>query len=224
MTTIKPVESRVRPIDALPDDSPNRRARGRLPDSLLTKAKARRSPTSVSPREFFGKYADPVFRIMHDSFPSGVRCTTLSEMMRSLDQGRTLAWLTPDEWQVCRQAPLVNLLREAKRENDCEGYKRLLYYFLGELDVKPPAGVLIPYRWKPGRPQHTQAIHEAWVAKDRPPLTWRTLDGLAKTVYPSDFARAASDAKIRKNLRDRVRAAIRRHEQVVAATKLERVS
>ena len=114
------------------------------------------------------------------------------------------------------------MLRQAAEEGDSEGCKRLLYFFLSELDVRLPKGVLIPFRGKRGRPNKTEGIYEAWIAKDRPAPSWRVCDDLAKTFYAAEFAQAKSNPNLRKKLRDRVRATILRH--ALAATKSAPIS
>jgi hypothetical protein len=100
------------------------------------------------------------------------------------------------------------MLREAAEQGDSEGCKRLLDYFLSNLGIRLPKGVLVPFRWTPGRPKETERIHEEWIAKGRPVLNWRVCDELAKTFYPEEFARAQANASLRKRLPDRVRATI----------------
>jgi hypothetical protein len=126
---------------------------------------------------------------------------------------------TSQLWEEFKQWWPVGLLRAAARENDIEGYKRVLAYLLLILHVPPPDGVLVPFRWKRGRPEETEMIYRAWLAMGKPPLRWRVLDRLAKTFYTDPFTQALSDGKLRKNLRDRVRNTIRRYEPAAPATK-----
>jgi hypothetical protein len=46
-------------------------------------------------------------------------------------------------------------------------------------DVRLPKDVLIPFRWKNGRPNETEEIYEAWIAKGRPATSWRVCDDLS---------------------------------------------
>jgi hypothetical protein len=118
----------------------------------------------------------------------------------------------------------VRLLQDAAAEGDSEGCKRILHYFLTSLGVQLPQGVLVPFRWKRGRPNETEGIYEAWIAKGQPAPAWRVCDDLAKTFYGDEFARAKSNPSLRKRLRDRVRATILRHQLALAATKSAPIS
>jgi hypothetical protein len=126
------------------------------------------------------------------------------------------------EWDRVAQWWPFCVLRETAREEDREGCKRLLHFFLLELGVRLPKGVLTPFRLKRGRPKETEVIYQAWIAQGRPRLTSRVCDELAQRFYGPEFARAKSYTAIRTRLRTRVKATILRHE--VAATKFERIS
>ena len=185
---------------------------------------ARKSPTAQPIKKFFGKYANEIFAAEARQRQGTITLRDLSPKLgeedfappRLIDPSRT--WEELAEWWPFR------LLRKAAAEKDAEGYKRLLHYFLLQLGVSPPKGVLVAFRWKVGRPGEAELIYAAWVSKGRPALNWRTLDGLAKVFYPDQFAKCLSDGKLRKNLRDRVGNAIRRHESQVAATKPHSIS
>jgi hypothetical protein len=127
-------------------------------------------------------------------------------------------------WEEVEQWWPIRLLREAAEEGDSEGCKRLLYFFLSELGVRLPKGVLIPFRGKRGRPNKTEGIYEAWIAKGRPATTGRVCDDLAKTFYAAEFAQAKANPNLRKKLRDRVRSTIVRHRLALDATKSPSIS
>ena len=60
----------------------------------------------------------------------------------------------------------------------------------------------------------TQSAHAAWIEKGRPePITGKICDAISKTVYPAEFEKIRLGSKQHKRLRDRVRAAILRHEK-----------
>jgi hypothetical protein len=194
--------------------------------------RTRRSPASLPMPEFFGKYDG----LMDQAYIEEQRrlsgnLTALVEILSKQDPQlkellRTLPKATLDDSfgrQVEQWWPL-RVLRRAAEGNDAEGCKRLLYFYLLELGIRLPAGVLIPFRWKPWRPNDTEAIYRAWIAENRPAVTWRVCDSLAKSFYPQEFAQAKSDPTRRKNLRDRIRATILRHERRLDATKALRVS
>jgi hypothetical protein len=106
-------------------------------------------------------------------------------------------------------------LRQTAEEKDSEGCKRLLHFFLSELGVRLPKGVLMPFRGKRGRPKETEPIYKTWIAQDRPKLTWRVCEDLARSFYALEFERGKSDASLRKRLRTRIRVTILRHEAAV---------
>ena len=56
-------------------------------------------------------------------------------------------YLGRDDWWP------VRLLREGAAEDDSEGFKRILHYFLMSLYIQLPKGVLIPFRWTLGPPE-----------------------------------------------------------------------
>ena len=95
---------------------------------------------------------------------------------------------------------------------------------LWERNIRVPVAVLTPFFRKPGRPNKTEAMYRAWTAKGRPETTWELCEELAKRFYADEFTQAKSDPKVRKKLRDRVGAAIRRHERTRCATKLRVIS
>jgi hypothetical protein len=92
------------------------------------------------------------------------------------------------------------------------------------MNVWLPKGVLIPFRWKRGRPNETERIYEAWIAKGRPATNWRVCDDLARAFYVDEFAQARSSPILRKRLRDRIRGTIQRHQLLEAATKSASIS
>jgi hypothetical protein len=106
---------------------------------------------------------------------------------------------------------LVRLLRAAA-EDDCpEGYRELLEDWLIRLGVEPPDGVLIPRRKLRGAPlkKSTEEIYRQWIGQERP--SWREL---AYAIYQREYT--AADTKQRKNLRDRCRRAVERHQERLA--------
>jgi hypothetical protein len=119
--------------------------------------------------------------------------------------------LSGRDWDDFGQWWPMRVLRQAAEERDIEGCKRLLYVFLMELDIRLPERVLLPFRWKAGRRDETEAIYKAWVDKGSPILSGRVCGELAKQFYPEESSKAKSNPNLRKKLRDRIRATIRRH-------------
>lgn len=181
---------------------------------------AKKNPATTMPvRKFFGKHFAAIQR--GHATEERQRSMTLMDVFESIGKGEyeIPRLITSEElWEEVRDWWPVRLLREAAEEGDREGCKRMLHYFLLQLDVPLPKGVLMPFRWKRGRPNKTEGIYEAWIAKGRPRLTWRVCEDLAKTFYGSEFAQAKSDSKQRKKLRDRVHSAVLRHQLAQAAT------
>jgi hypothetical protein len=105
-----------------------------------------------------------------------------------------------------------DVLRQTAAEEDIEGCKHLLRFFLSELGVRLPNGVLMPFRGKRGRPKETEAIYEAWIALGRPNPTWPVCDALARTFYVHEFAQAKSNVILRQKLRKRIWVTLFRHE------------
>ena len=184
---------------------------------------AKKSPTTLPFRKFFGEYASAIEKAhAREERQRNGKAVTLRQFVQSVANG---------EFEPCRlitSADLraeveqwwpIRLIREAAEAGDVEGCKRLLHYFLLELQVPLPDGVLRPFRWKRGRPKETEGIYASWIERGRPALTWRVCEDLTKNFYPEEFARAKSNPNLRKKLRDRVRATIARHQQVLAATK-----
>jgi hypothetical protein len=182
----------------------------------------RKDPAAVSPKKFFGQYASQILENdARDKRRAAV--TSAGEFLACIEKGD---YATPPRLittsqlgEEVRKWWPVGLLRKAARENQSEDYKRVLTYLLDMLGVPPPDGVLVPFRWKRGRPEETEMIHQAWLAMGKSLLNWRVLDQLAKTFYPDQFTQAVSDGKLRKKLRDRVRNTIRRYEPAAPATK-----
>lgn len=193
--------------------------------------KPKKHPEELPFDKFFGGWAGEVRdaqaaekstrRTAADSAP---RLTLLQNLLKDPSKGNEpspprlicLYESSPEFWDEVENWWPFRLLRGAAKNGDSEGYKRLLSYFLLRLGVAPPKGVLIPFRWPRGRPNETEMIYVAWESMGRPTLVWRTLDELAKTFYADDFGRARSDAKLRKNLRDRVRGTILRYQSTTA--------
>src|SRR6266852_1846660 len=173
----------------------------------------KKSPMAVPVRKFFGKHFSAIEK-GHAAEERQRRPMSLVEMFELVEKGEYEAprWITSAEmWKEVADWWPVRLLQDAAEDGDSEGCKRILHYFLASLGVQLPKGVLVPFRWKRGRPNETEGIYEAWIAKDRPAPTWRVCDDLAKAFYGDEFARAMSNPSLRKRLRDRVRATILRH-------------
>jgi hypothetical protein len=120
-----------------------------------------------------------------------------------------------EDWDEVAEWWPFDVLRQAAEEEDTEGCKRLLHFFLSELRVRLPKGVLTPLRRKRGRPKATESIYKAWIAQGRPRLTWRVCEDLARGFYALEFGQAKSDSSLRKRLRIRIRVTILRHEAAV---------
>jgi hypothetical protein len=169
---------------------------------------SRQCPTTLPIPKFFGKYWKPI----EEALAREEKSITMESLVKG-EHGRVRFITDGMLWDELREWWPVQLLRAAAKENDREGYKRVLSYFLLKVVARPPQGVLTPFRWKRGRPEETESVYHAWIAMGRPSLNWRILDELAKLYYADHFARARSDAKLRKNLRDRIGETIRRHER-----------
>ena len=184
---------------------------------------AKKSPTTLPIRKFFGKYANAIEKAPAAEerrlYPN---VAALIELIEKGEHEPPRMTTSGAVWEEVKQWWPIRVLREAAEEGDSEGYKTLLHWFLSELGVRLPKGVLIPFRGKPGRPNKTEGIYEAWIAKGRPATTGRVCDDLAKTFYADEFAQAKSNPNLRKKLRDRVRATILRH--ALAATKSAPIS
>ncbi len=126
------------------------------------------------------------------------------------------------EWKEVAQWWPFDVLRQTAEEEDSEGCKRLLHYFLSELGVRLPKGVLMAFRRKRGRPKETEAIYKTWIAQGRPRLTSRVCEDLARGFYALEAEQAKSDPSLRQKLRNRIRVTILRHE--AAVTKFEAIS
>lgn len=189
-----------------------------------TTKRGRRNPAAMPIREFFGKYFDAI--VKGEAPPPQVPIS-LRELVRSrqADWYRCFSLKHSDPWCQLRDCWAIRLLRAAAAENDAEGCKRLLAYILPKLGVQLPKGVLIPFRWKVGRPVDTETLYAAWVERGSPETSWRVLDELAKGFYPEDFLAARSDDRLRKKLRDRIRNTIRRRRRSqIPATKSTLIS
>lgn len=188
--------------------------------------KPKKSPMAVPFDKFMGKYAGDLRAGLAADQRSKTGLSP-SSLIASVEKGEyepPRFILSHMLWDEVEQWWPVRLLEAAAEHNDVEAYKRLLHFWLCNLGVPPPEGVLTPFRWTRGRPNETEMIYLAWVAQGRPALDWRYCDELAKTFYKVEFAKSKSDLKLRKNLRDRVRGTIRRHEPVAPTTKSPPIS
>lgn len=185
---------------------------------------ARKRPAVVPNNKFIGKYANHVLEAeaLEKQYKEDRATINQATVPFRNTRRSSLSWSQTGEevegWW------LIPLLRAATAEKDTESYKQLVSLFLGQLGAEPPEGVLIPFRLNVGRPRENEMILGAWVANGSPALNSRTLDRLAKILYPDQFPKALSDGKLRKNLRDRVGNAIRRNEARGAATKPHLIS
>jgi hypothetical protein len=179
--------------------------------------KCRKKPEMLSIKMFFGKY----YAAMLQGEARDLNTRLTGKFLASTESGDYPVFLTRGEKlraELWDWWP-IRLLRTAAAENDVEGYKRILHFILLDLGVRVPAGVLVPFRWKVGRPPETERVYAAWVERGKPALDFRALDALAKHLYADEFTRALSDGTLRKKLRDRIRNTIRRHQPGVPATK-----
>jgi hypothetical protein len=185
---------------------------------------AKKKPTAVPVQKFFGKYHAAIQkgRAAEKRHRRPMNVLQALELIEKGEYEVPRLITSEDLWEEVGNWWPVRLVQEAAEEGDIEGCKRILHYFLCQLGVTLPEGVLIPFRWKRGRPNETEGIYEAWIATGRPPLTWRVCEDLAKTFYADEFAHAKSNPIHRKKLRDRVRATILRHQ--LAATKSTPIS
>jgi hypothetical protein len=171
-------------------------------------------PTPVSIETFFGKYWKRMEEAHSAEFRRG--CSNLILLVEILGQEYQPPPMRTSgpEWErVARWWPF-GVLREAAEENDPEACKRLIAFFLAELGIRLPKGVLIPFGLKRGRSKDAKAeeVYQAWVAQGRPKPTARVCDELARRFCGPEFARAKSYPAVRTRLRRRVRATIVRYE------------
>jgi hypothetical protein len=197
-------------------------------EARMSNKKPKKSPSGLPLDKFFGQWGDlllkshaaeDAFRELLAAEKRGLNAADFApNLLKDPRQARlepigeaVCDSFSPELWDTVGNWWPFRMLKIASETGDVEGYKRLLIYFLLELGVKPPEGVLIPFRWPRGRPKETETAHAAWIAKGRPELNWRVLDDLARSCYGDDFRKGQSDAKLRKNLRDKIRGAILRH-------------
>ena len=173
---------------------------------------ATRKPTQQTPKAFFGEYWNAMVEAHKaERRPRNLQTGHLgtSKAPRLIDGKRpssTDLWDAVEEWWP------IQLLQEAAEKRDAEGFKRILSDFLRNLHAFPPKGVLVPFRWKRGRRKETENIYAAWLESGRPETDRRVCDQLAKQFYPEEYTEPKKDGKVRKKLRDRIRATIRRHD------------
>jgi hypothetical protein len=76
----------------------------------------------------------------------------------------------------------------------------------------------MPIKGNVGRPveARTHQLHHAWVEKGRPKVTARVCDDLIQKCFPIEWAKVTRGSKKHKNLRDRIRGAVRRAERKLA--------
>jgi hypothetical protein len=172
------------------------------------------SPTAVSIETFLGKHLNRMEEAHSAEFRR--RNSNLLMLCKLLDQEYQPPPMTTwrPEWDAVAQWWPFGVLRQVAEELDREGCKRLLYFFLLELGVRLPKGVLMPFRLKRGRPKGTEAIYQAWIAQGRPKPTSRVCDELARRFYDPELVRSRIPAA-RTRLRNRIRATILRHEMAV---------
>jgi len=105
---------------------------------------ARKDPRDVPIRQFLGKHLNRMEQAheaqQRERFPQLIALyELLHEECRPAPPGTS-----GPEWdELARWSPM-RVLRQAAKEEDSEGCKRLLYFFLLELDIRLPKGVLVP--------------------------------------------------------------------------------
>ncbi len=113
------------------------------------------------------------------------------------------------------------MLRTAANIGDIEGYKRLLWFFLVELNVAPPEGVL-DFRFPKGRPRSEDTrrlICQEWEkSKNKRKRPMEIYSDIAKKIHGDDYKQA--DQKERTKLNARVKAQVHR---IKAGTKIETI-
>jgi hypothetical protein len=172
---------------------------------------ARKDPAKVPLREFFGKHEDRMKQAHAAQHRERApQLSALMELLTGTYEPPPFA-MSGADWDEFAGWWPMRVLRQAAEEGDSEGCKRLLHLFLLELNIRLPKGVLIPFRWKPGRRDETEAIYKAWVDRGSPDLTGRLCSELANQFCPDEFKKTKSDPSLRKRLRDRIRATIHRH-------------
>jgi hypothetical protein len=157
----------------------------------------------------------PIIKRAPDYMPKGPRISAY--VIDGADSGAGTFWDTVEDWWM------VRLLKRAADSGDTEGFKRLLHYFLLNLHIVTPKGVLMPFRWENGRPRERvpMMVEAAWIELGRKEPNAVLLSKVAQKCYPDEW-RSGDDA-IRRKLRKRVLAVIRRH-QAVNDTKRHTVS
>jgi len=171
---------------------------------------ARKDPRKVPIPEFLGKYEERMREARVAEFLE--HSSLLSALAELVGPHPRPPLKVPDEdWDRFASWWPMRVLRQAAEEGDSEGCKRLLHLFMLEMDIRLPKRVLMPFRWKSGRRDETEAIYKAWVDRGRPLLTDQVCMELARQPYPEEFKKARSNPSLRKRLRDRIRATIRRH-------------
>jgi hypothetical protein len=183
---------------------------------------ARKSPSALP----FETFPEKQMNLMQQAYTAEQRrrYPNLVLLRQLLDKDYQPAQMTTSgaDWEEFAQWWPFDVLRQAADEEDTEGCKRLLHFFLSELGVRLPKGVLTPFRAKRGRPNETESIYKAWITQGQPRLTWRVCEDLARSFYALEFEQAKSDLSLRKKLRNRIRVTILRHE--VAVTKFKSIS
>ena len=181
-------------------------------DEMPKKKKSLRRPESSLPmREFLGpEYWRELQKEEHPQFAA---------LMDVLEGNRpSSANYDPELWDAAHDWWPICLLREFGKAGKAEPYKRLLRHLLLQLDAQPPAGVVMPFKWSRGRPNETAAVYKLWSSKGQPELNTNQCDSLAREIFPEEYAKARVNQKLRKNLRDRIRATIRRHDKSATKT------
>lgn len=182
----------------------------------------RKSPGAVPIETFLGKQLDRMEQAYAADYRR--RYSNLMMLRELLDKDYQPPRMTTSgtEWEEVAEWWPFRVLRQAAEEQDSEGCKRLLHFFLWELRIRLPKGVLVPLRWKHGRPNETEAVYKAWIARGQPKPTWRVCEDLARIFYAREMEQAKSDTGARRKLRVRIRATLLRHE--LAATKFAGIS
>jgi hypothetical protein len=184
---------------------------------MATKSKHKRDPLgNLRFNEFFGPYAELVRNAQG-----------AERALRELEElrGRAMLPLGFDAQPAygyspeCKERVLgwwqFRLLRIAASDGNTERFKRMLYYFLRQLDLHLPTGVLTEFVGKPGRPKAGEPIRQDWERRGCPLVDKDLKDELARAHYAAEYAKAqkatpvSRDNKIRR-LRDRVGANLSR--------------
>jgi hypothetical protein len=161
--------------------------------------------------------------------PPGQGFTSVSQLMRNIGQR-----LTPEEatalastfvelreLEAQSHVPKLNrMLRMAGQmeASSDEEFRSQLPALLQELGLEIPGGLLKPPAGRAGRPysERTSNIRKEWIRRDKPKITARVCDQLAKQFFAAELKGVDRGSPEHKKARERVRQALKRFEPPAA--------